>query len=137
VALIEDVNVFKLNRKTEAFIDVINLVLGGFLFLSPWIFGFTSDLGWHTSWMAGTAISIIAISSIGDLLGSVSISDFFETEEWLTLAIGVWLAVCPWLLGFHGDTKAMQVHFAVGLVVATIAAVELWEMRHTPPHERA
>ncbi len=128
---------FKLNRKTEPFIDVINLALGGFLFLSPWLFGFTSHLGWHTSWMAGTAIGVIAIFSIGDLFTSVSIPDFFETEEWLNLAIGLWLAACPWILGFHGDTMAMQVHLAVGLVVATIAVVELWVMHHTPPHERA
>ncbi len=105
--------------------------------MSPWIFGFTSGLGWHTSWIAGTAICIIAISSIGDLVAPVSVSDFFETEEWLTLAIGLWLAACPWILGFHGDTMAKQVHFAVGVVVATIAIVELWILHHTPPHERA
>ncbi len=128
---------FKPNRGTVALIDFVNLALGGFLFLSPWIFGFTSDLGRHTSWMAGAAIAILAISSIGELSRSVAISDFFETEEWLTLAIGLWLAVCPWILRFHGDTKAMQVHFVVGLAVSTIAAVELWALRHTPPRERA
>ena len=127
---------FRLSRKTEAFIDFSNLGLGGFLFLSPWIFGFTSDLGWHTSWIAGTAIGIIAIF-IGDLFASVTIPSFIETEEWLNLAIGLWLAACPWILGFHGDTLAMQVHLAVGLVVAAIAVVELWVMHHAPPHERA
>lgn len=127
---------FKPNRKTEILVDFINLALGGFLFFSPWIFQFTSDLGWHTSWIAGTAIVIIAISSIADLFGSASVSDFFETEEWLTLAIGLWLAVCPWPLGFYGDTMAMQVHFVVGIAVSTIAAAELWAMRHTPPQER-
>ena len=39
----------------------------------------------------------------------------------INLALGLWLAACPWILGFHGDTMAMQVHFAVGVVVATIA----------------
>lgn len=121
----------------EASIYLINLALGGFLFLSPWIFGFTSGLGWHTSWIAGTAICILAISSIGDLVAPVSVSDFFETEEWLTLAIGLWLAACSWILGFHGDTMAMQVHFAVGVVAATIAIVEFWILHHTSPHERA
>ena len=125
----------KLDWKIEASVDVINLALGGFLFLSPWIFGFTSDLGWHTSWMAGTAIVIIAIFSIGDLLGSVSI--FFETEEWLNLAIGLWVAACHWILGFHDDMMAMQVHTAVGLVIAAIAVVELWVMHRAPPHGRA
>ncbi len=124
---------FKLIRKTEAFIDISNLALGGFLFLSPW----TSDLGWHTSWIAGTAITIIAIFSIGDLFAFGTIPSFIETEEWLKLAIGLWLAACPWILGFHGDTVAMQVHLAVGLVIAAIAVVELWVMNHAPPHERA
>ncbi len=55
---------FKPIRKTEAFIDISNLALGGFLFLSPWIFDFKSDLGWHTSWIAGTAIIVIAISRL-------------------------------------------------------------------------
>jgi len=128
---------FRLSRKTEAFIDISNLALGGFLFLSPWIFGFTSDLGWHTSWMAGTAIGVIAIFSIGDLFASVTIPNFIETEEWLNLAIGLWLAACPRILGFHGDTMAMQVHLAVGLVIAAIAVVEIWVMHHAPPHERA
>jgi hypothetical protein len=122
----------RLDWKIEAFVDFINLALGGFVFLSPWIFGFTSAFGWHTSWIAGTAISIIAILSIGDLFESVSVSNFFEEEEWLILAIGLWLAVCPWILGFHGDALAMQVHLAVGLVVATIAGVELWVIHHAP-----
>ncbi len=83
---------FRLSRKTEAFIDISNLALGGFLFLSPWIFGFTSDLGWHTSWIAGTAIGIIAIFSIGDLFTSVTIPSFIETEEWLKIS----LSGCGW-----------------------------------------
>src|SRR5258708_32498964 len=105
---------FRLSRKTEAFIDISNLALGVFLFLSPWIFGFTSDLGWHTSWIAGTAISVIAIFSIGDLLSSVTIPSFIETEEWLNLAIGLWFAACPWILRFRGHTVAMPVHLVVG-----------------------
>src|SRR5260370_22513469 len=112
---------FKLSRKTEAFIDISNLALGGFLFLSPWIFGFTSDLGWHTSWMAGTAIGVIAIFSIGDLFASVTIPNFIETEEWLNLAIGFWLAACPWVFGFHRDPIAIQIHLSVGLGIPHIS----------------
>ena len=126
--------VFKPTWKAEAFVDTINLALGVFLFLSPWIFGFTSELARHTSWLAGTAIGIVAILSIGDLFESVSIHDFFEEEEWINLAIGLWLAACPWIIGMNDDTIATQVHLLVGLVVAVIAAVELWLVHHTPPH---
>lgn len=122
----------KRNRNAEAFIDFINLALGGFLILSPWLFGFRSQLGWHTSWMAGTAIAIVAIFSIADLFDSVSIPTMFESEEWINLTIGSWLAICRWILNFNDDAVAMQVHLAVGVVVATIAAVELWIMRHHP-----
>ena len=127
----------KQSWKTEAFIDIVNLALGGFLFVSPWIFGFSSRLGWHTSWMAGAALVIVAIFSIADLLDSVSVPAFFEQEEWINLTIGVWLAVCPWVLSFQADTMAMQVHLVVGVVVATIAVVELWVLHHSPPHRRA
>lgn len=129
--------------KIEALVDVINFALGWFLFFSPWILGFSSGLGWHTSWMAGAAVGIFAVFAIvvllesifagGEVLDSVA-PDFFEVQEWLNLTIGLWLAVCPWILGFHDDTKAMQVHLAVGLAVAAIAIIELWAMRH-PRHK--
>jgi hypothetical protein len=131
----QEVNMFKPSWGTEALIGVINLVLSAFLFLSPWIFGFKSELGWHTSWIAGTAIAILAIASIADVLEFVSISELFDEEEWIILAIGVWLAACPWILRFHEDVTAMQVHLVVGLIIATIAAVELWLIRHAPPQE--
>lgn len=133
-AFMNEVAVFKPTWKTEAFVDTINLALGVFLFLSPWIFGFTSELATHTSWLAGAALGIVAMLSIADLFESVSIPDFFETEEWINLAIGLWLVVCPWIIGMNGDTTATQVHLGVGLVVAAIAAVELWLVHRTPPH---
>lgn len=124
--------------KSELFIGAVNLLLGMLLFLSPWIFGFTSDLGWHTSWMAGATITILAAASIADALEFVAISEFFESEEWINLALGLWLAVCPWILMFHDDTGAMRVHFVIGLMVAAIAAMELWVIRHTAsPRETA
>ena len=106
--------------------------LGRVLVLSPWIFGFRSQLGWHTFWMAGAAITIVAIFSIADLFDSVSVPTFFESEEWINLTIGSWLAIGPWILNFNDDIMAMQVHLVVGVVVATIAAVELWMMHHHP-----
>jgi len=134
---LREVAVLKVTWKTEAFVDTVNLALGVFLFVSPWIFGFTSELARHTSWMAGAAIGIVAILSIGDLFESISVPDFFETEEWINLAIGLWLAVCPWVIGMYDDTTATEVHLMVGLAVATIAAVELWLVHGTPPNQTA
>src|SRR5437660_878538 len=114
---------FHKNWREETFFDVINLALGGFLFLSPWIFRFSSDLATHTSWMAGTAIALLALFAI---------IDFFESEEWSNLVIGLWVAVCGWILGFGTDTTAMHVHLIVGLSVAALAAAELWRAHAWP-----
>lgn len=120
------------SRRAEAVVDLVNLALGVFLFVSPWLFGFPSGFERNTSWMAGATIAIIAVYSIADLFGSVSGPEWFEQEEWINLAVGFWLMVCPWVLGFHADTIAKQVHFAVGLVITVIAAIELWLLRRTP-----
>ncbi|SRR6266852_5849474 len=115
---------FQRKWRDKALVDVVNLALGAFLFLSPWIFGFTSELAWHTSWMAGSVIVIVAI---------MAIAAFVESEEWVSLTVGLWLAVCPWILEFP-DPVAMQVHLVVGLVVAALAGTELWLVHRAPPH---
>ena len=117
----------RLKWRDEAYFDVINLALGALLFLSPWMFGFTSGLARHTSWMAGGAITIVALFAI---------VDFFESEEWINLVLGLWVAVCGWILGFGTDTTAMHLHLIVGLAVAALAAVELWWVHHFPPLAR-
>ncbi|MFX8949698.1 SPW repeat protein, partial [Acinetobacter baumannii] len=66
------------------------------------------------------------------LFDSVSIPTMFESEEWINLTIGSWLAICPWILNFNDDVMAMQVHLAVGGVLATIAAIELWIVNRHP-----
>ena len=52
-------------RKREALADVINLALGAWLFLTPWIFGFTSEAAtsWN-AWLSGLAIGAIAIAAL-------------------------------------------------------------------------
>ena len=114
-------------RRNAAFIDAINVALGVFLFLSPWIFGFTSGMAKHTSWMAGAAIAIVGIFAI---------VEFFESEEWINLVLGLWVAVCAWIVGFSAETTAMQVHLIIGISVAALAAIELWGVHHAPPHAR-
>jgi hypothetical protein len=60
---------------------------------------------------------------------------FAEWEEWINAALGVWLIVAPWILGF-AHTKAMHVSIAVGIVVTYLALLELWLIRERA-HEAA
>jgi cytochrome b561 len=53
-------------------------------------------------------------------------------EEWLNLIAGLWAIVSPWVLGFQG-TPAVTVHVVIGIIVAVLAAVELWLRYRNPP----
>src|SRR5262249_10490202 len=99
--------------RNESFVDVINLILGGWLFLTPWIFGFTGGAAGWNAWIFGALIAVVAIAAL---------AAFAEWEEWVNLALGLWLIVAPWTLEFAGNTTAMRNHVIVGIVVAGLAA---------------
>src|SRR6266404_7368274 len=103
--------------------DVANLILGAFLFFSPWMFGFDAGTVSQNAYISGIAIAVLAIAAL---------AAFAVWEEWLNLIVGLWALVSPWVLGFQGTT-AMTVHVVIGLAVALLAAVELWMMSQNPP----
>jgi SPW repeat-containing protein len=104
--------------------DVANLILGAFLFLSPWIFGFDAGTASTNAMIAGIVIAVLAIAALWA---------FAVWEEWLNLIVGLWVLISPWVLTFHATGHAMAVHVIVGILVAVLAAIELWMMSQTPP----
>ena len=103
--------------------DVLNLILGAFLFVSQWIFGFTSGAAATNAYICGIVIAALSIAAL---------AAFAVWEEWLNLIVGLWVLVSPWVLGFAGTTAA-TVQIIVGIVVAVLAAIELWLMYQRPP----
>src|SRR5919109_3490674 len=113
-------------RKASA-IDTITLLLGAGLSLAPWILGFTSvAVASRNARIAGAMIGITAI---------IALVAFAEWEEWVNLLLGLWVAISPWALGFHlaVTETAVRSHVALGLIVAVLAAVQLWMVRRAPP----
>jgi hypothetical protein len=106
--------------KNERVCDVINLVLGAFLFASPWIFGFASGVQSQNAIISGVVIAVLSLAAL---------AAFAQWEEWLNLIVGLWVLVSPWVLGF-ANTTALTVCVIVGLIVAAIAAIELWMEQH-------
>ncbi len=43
------------------------------------------------AWVSGVIIGTVAV---------VALTKFAEWEEWVTLLLGVWVVVSPWVLGF-------------------------------------
>lgn len=96
--------------------DVANLILGAVLFVSPWIFAFAAGPQSQNAWIAGVVIAGLSIAAL---------AAFTVWEEWANLVVGLWTLASPWIFGFAGTT-AMTVHVIIGLLVAALAAVELW-----------
>ena len=101
----------KLNPKTA---DWINLVLGVLLFISPWIMGFAAhpSASWN-AWIGGVIAAGLAL---------VALARFAEWEEWLSVALGVWLIVSPWILNFSTNPEALWTTLIAGLLIGAFAA---------------
>lgn len=103
-------------QRREAVLDFYTLACGAFLLVAPWLFGFVRPLGRLDAEVGGFAVILLSV---------IAIALFAEWEEWLKLALGLWLVAAPWALGFP-HTSAMHVSIGVGAVVAYLALLELW-----------
>lgn len=97
-------------------LDLYNLLLAMFLFLSPWLLVHASGTATMDLWASGAAIAVLSLAAM---------AAFASWEEWANLLLGIWLIVSPWLLGF-AHTSAMHYSISVGAAVAFLAALELW-----------
>ena len=114
--------------RNEAFVDVVNLMLGAWLFVTPWIFDFADGAAGWNAWIFGALIALVAFAAL---------MVFTELEEWANLLLGLWVIVAPWNLGFSGTKAAFANHLIVGIAVVVLAAIELWVTYRKPPHVTA
>jgi hypothetical protein len=103
--------------------DVVNLLLSGVLFFSPWLFDLSTGAQWQTASIAGIFIAVLSIAAI---------AAFAVWEEWFILVAGLALVGSPWLLGFQNST-AMTIDVAIGVIVTALAAIEVWLTRDEVP----
>ncbi|MFC5475051.1 SPW repeat protein [Paraherbaspirillum soli] len=97
-----------------------NLLLGAWLFVSPWVMQYSSDLP-NAIWNAhllGAAIVVFAAFAV--YIPRV-------WEEALNTALGIWMIVSPWVLGFASEKSVAANAVVVGILVAAFAG---WAMVH-------
>lgn len=98
--------------------DWVNLGLGLWLFVSPWMlnYGTMPAAAWN-AWALGIVIAAVAVAAL---------IQFTRWMEWVNVAVGVWLVAAPWLLGYAGagETRPVFVHVILGLLVGLLA---LWD----------
>jgi SPW repeat len=96
--------------------DVVNFILSGVLFFSPWLFDLSNGAQWQTASVAGLIIAVLSIAAL---------AAFAVWEEWFILIAGLVLIVSPWLLGFQ-NSDARMIDVVIGGIVAVLAATEVW-----------
>jgi SPW repeat len=84
-----------------------------------------------TSWMADDALSQTAAANatiVGILvlaLGASEVVDLRRWEEGLEAACGLWLIASPFIFGYADAGTLRYWHFALGIAVVLLAALEL------------
>ena len=114
-----------------------NLVLGAWLFISPWVLQFgggvsttpvtaapgggpiaaVSNAAWN-AWVLGVIVFLVALSAISRM-------EFWQ--EQINVLLGAWIFAAPWALGFASgnDASAAWDHWIVGALVFILS---IWNL---------
>jgi hypothetical protein len=102
--------------------DWVTLVLGVWLFFSPWILGFYASI-------PGASWSFFLIGIAFVVFAAFGLRTRTAWEEWVTLILGLWMIVSPWILAFSSTIPARDDAVIVGVINAAMAIWALAERR--------
>lgn len=115
-------------RVPKRIIDWINLLLGVWLIITPWIVGAAAST-------TGTTVLVI----MGFALVISSAWALYRVEErapeWWNLGLGVLLFVLPWIFSYTAMVSNAWTSWIVGAVVALLALITM-PMTHGIPHHK-
>lgn len=120
--------------KTNRWQDWLNMLLGAWLFASPWLLQYADDLpraAW-SAWISGAAIVLFA---------AVALYIPKAVDEIANALLGIGVAVSPWVLGFAANRDVTTNALLVGALVALLAIwaakfghhVEKWDNNNRHP----
>ena len=101
--------------------DGVILLLGVWLFVSPWVFGYPS----------GSPAAVNAYIA-GAIIAALAAFDLYKTYVWAVLVnilVGAWVAASPWVVDVVADGPMSMSMLMVGLATIVLG---LWEMRSDP-----
>lgn len=101
------------------FQDGITVVTGVLLVLAPFVLGITPPEGASLGVMT---VNFVLSGLAAIVLGAAALFYFQKWEEWLDIALGAWVFVSPWVLGFAYAQTAMWTTVVCGLVIAVMGA---------------
>ncbi|MFQ5775324.1 MAG: SPW repeat protein [Kiloniellaceae bacterium] len=105
-----------------------NLVLGLWIFASPWVLQHTMATGAEATDMAANNAAMWSLYIVGIAVAALAVAAllaFQAWEEWTNLALGAWLFVSPWVLGFSSSALLMWNAVIVGALVVVLAGLAI------------
>lgn len=101
-------------RRPQRWQDWLTLIIGIWLFITPWIFGFSNtDYSW-SPFVMGALLFIFSLWAIANRK---------VAAEAINLIIGIWVFISPWVLGFSHTMNAAWIMFVFG---AILIVVDIW-----------
>jgi predicted ferric reductase len=119
----------RLSERKSRWQSWVNLILGIILFLSPWysVTWSHANSSWN-AWICGVLIAVVAIGARFD--------DFPATISWMNIAIGAWLFISPWVVGFASAASVLA--WSVWIIGALVFILALWaELGYRNPPAKA
>jgi len=108
--------------------DWLNLVLGAWLFISPWVLGFARTSTANGSVMSSAAPNAWIFGVIVIILSIAALARTQPWEEWLNALAGIWVFISPWALGYAAMSTALWNSLIVGALVFILACWDLSTM---------
>jgi len=111
--------------------STLNLILGLWFFLCPWVFGFSRHPNNPWSyWLTGAGIVIVALIQLSDIA-------VFRFLGFLEAMIGVLVFVSPWVFGYAGIADRFVNSLCVGAVVLVLGLSSAHGVGHPGAHHPA
>jgi hypothetical protein len=100
--------------------DSLNVLLGLGLFLSPWTLNYVAE--------SNAALNAHIVGGVIVLMALAALFAFRIWEEWISVVLGAWLLVAPWVLNFSGHSTATRTSVLIGIATIVLA---MWSVtRH-------
>ncbi len=106
------------SRSKMSVIETSNFGAAALLFVTAWAVGFSAE--------TVPAWSLWAAAALTAACGAYAVLVSNQHAAWALIALGVWLFVAPWALGFTASVTAFWAHIAASLGLAALAAVIIW-----------
>lgn len=101
--------------------DWVGLVLGIWLFLSPWLLGYAAmQAAAGSAWVIGIATIVFF---------GIALAKPQPWEEWVNIVLAVLLVLAPFVLGFMDAGTAAWNHWIVGILIGGDA---IWALAQQP-----